>query len=60
VRALRQRKINRGVQSQAEEKCAPRAAADISFVRPSRIKENAFLRREKRFLAFAASAPETI
>jgi hypothetical protein len=43
-----------------EEKCAPRGAADIPFVRQSRIKENAFLRREKHLLAFAASAPETI
>jgi hypothetical protein len=43
-----------------EEKCAPRGAADISFVRQSRIKENAFLRRETRFSAFAASAAETI
>jgi hypothetical protein len=43
-----------------EEKCVPQGAADISFVRRSRIKENAFLRRESGHSRFAAGAPETI
>jgi hypothetical protein len=60
VRALQQRKINRDVQSHAARKMRAAGRGGYLFHAPKPDQRKCVLRREKRFLTFAASAPETI